>query len=985
MDGDLYDEFGNYIGPEIESESSEASDEDEGEDATIFESGTTNPGRQYASTGEDMADADDDDDENMQVVLHEDKKYYPSAVEVYGPDVETLVQEEDAQGLNQPIIAPVVVKKFSHHSAELPETTYKLEFLTDLMDNTSLIRNVAIIGHLHHGKTWFVDCLVEQTHPEFTQVDGKPIRFTDTLINEQERGVSIKSSPVTVVMQDIRQKSFLLNIMDTPGHVNFSDEVTAAMRLCDGVVLVIDAAEGIMMNTERLLKHALQQKLALTVCINKIDRLILELKLPPDEAYHKLRHILDEVNGLISNITGNAEDRPIISPLHGNVTFASSQYHLCFTLKSFAHVYNRHYGDAFDANEFAKRLWGDIYMDAKKRTFGKKSRDSDSSRTFIRFILEPIYKIFSLLVGDVDTMLNGVLSELGIKLTKSESNMNIRPLLRLIFQRYLGEFNGFVSMLVDCIPSPDVNAEKKINHIWRGSPDSQLTQSMHLCNANGPLVVHTTKQYSSQDASHFNVFGQVLSGTLYAHQTIRLLGEGYSAFDEEDSRVMTVGRLWIYESRYKIEVNAIPAGNWVLIEGIDAPVMKTSTIIDSGFDDELEIFHPLKFNTQTVVKIAVEPVNPSELPKMLEGLRKCNKSYPLLTTKVEESGEHVILGTGELYLDCVMHDLRKMYSEIDIKVADPVVSFAETVVETSSLKSYAETPNKKNKLTMLAEPLDKGLAEEIENDGISLRWSKDKVSAFFKTKYDWDVLAARSVWSFGPETNGPNVLMDDTLVSEVDKTCLSSVRDSIVQGFQWATREGPLCEEPIRNVKFKLLDARISSEPIERGGGQIIPTARRVTYSAFLMATPRLMEPYLIVEVIAPADCVPAVYTVLANRRGHITQDLPMPGSPLYTVKAFIPAMDSFGFETDLRTHTQGQAFCLTTFNHWQIVPGDPLDKSIVIKPLEPQPAPHLAREFMIKTRRRKGLSEDVSINKFFDDPMLLELAKQDLMFSYPV
>ena len=76
------------------------------------------------------------------------------------------------------------------------------------------------------------------------------------------------------------------------------------------------------------------------------------------------------------------------------------------------------------------------------------------------------------------------------------------------------------------------------------------------------------------------------------------------------------------------------------------------------------IFRPLKFNTHSVIKIAVEPVNPSELPKMLDGLRKVNKSYPLLQTKVEESGEHVVLGTGELYLDCVMHDLRKMYSEI---------------------------------------------------------------------------------------------------------------------------------------------------------------------------------------------------------------------------------------------------------------------------------------------------------------------------------
>merc|ERR1712215_563022 len=138
-----------------------------------------------------------------------------------------------------------------------------------------------------------------------------------------------------------------------------------------------------------------------------------------------------------------------------------------------------------------------------------------------------------------------------------------------------------------------------------------------------------------------------------------------------------------------------------------------------------------------------------------------------------------------------------------------------------------ETPNKKNKMTMIAEPMEKGL-------------------------------------------------VDDTLPSEVDKGLLGSVKESIVQGFQWGTREGPLCEEPIRNAKFKILDAVIASEPIHRGGGQIIPTSRRVAYSAFLMATPRLMEPYLFVEVSAPADCVSAVYTVLARRRGHVTQDAPV-------------------------------------------------------------------------------------------------------------
>lgn len=974
MDQDLYDEFGNYIGPELDSDDDDNDDDDLPDDDADYDRDDDDA---------DMDQDDMDDQGDMQVVLHEDKKYYPTAEEVYGPDVETIVQEEDTQPLTEPIIAPVKKKKFSMAEQDLPETTYDMEFLADLMDTPGLIRNVVLCGHLHHGKTSFVDCLLEQTHPGIEGPYDKDMRYTDTLFTEQERGVSIKSTPVTMVLPDTRNKSFLMNVFDTPGHVNFSDEVTAAFRLGDGAVVFVDAAEGVMLNTERLIKHALQERLALVLCINKIDRLILELKLPPTDAYFKLRHIVDEVNAIIS-MYAEDETAQIVSPVLSNVCFASSYYRFCFTLRSFAHIYSETYG-GLDEKKFAERLWGDVYFNNKTRKFSKKPSPSSSQRSFVEFILEPLYKIFAQVVGDVDECLPRVCDELGVHLTKEESKLNIRPLMRLICRRFFGDFTGFVDMCEEHIPSPVTNARRKIEHAYTGPMDSDLAEEMVQCQADGPLVIHTTKLFPTEDGTSFHVFGRVMNGTLYANQEVRILGENYTLQDEEDSRFGQVGRLWITEARYKIEVNRVPVGNWILMEGIDQPIVKTSTITDMTPHDELYIFRPLKFNTGSVMKIAVEPVNPSELPKMLDGLRKVNKSYPLLTTKVEESGEHIILGTGELYLDCVMHDLRKMYSEIDIKVADPVVSFCETVVETSSLKCFAETPNKKNKLTMIAEPLEKGLAEDIENEVVQISWPRKKLSEFFQTKYDWDLLAARSIWAFGPDATGPNILVDDTLPSEVDKNLLSAVKDSIVQGFQWATREGPLCDEPIRNVKFKILDATIAGEPIHRGGGQIIPTARRVAYSAFLMATPRMMEPYCFVEVMAPADCVSAVYTVLAKRRGHVTQDAPVPGSPLYTIKAFLPAIDSFGFETDLRTHTQGQAFCLSVFHHWQIVPGDPLDKSIIIRPLEAQPATHLAREFMIKTRRRKGLSEDVSINKFFDDPMLLELAKQDVMLSYPM
>jgi hypothetical protein len=133
-----------------------------------------------------------------------------------------------------------------------------------------------------------------------------------------------------------------------------------------------------------------------------------------------------------------------------------------------------------------------------------------------------------------------------------------------------------------------------------------------------------------------------------------------------------------------------------------------------------------------------------------------------------------------------------------------------------------------------------------------------------------------------------------------------------------------------------------------------------------------LLEPVYYVEVQAPADCVAAVYTVLSRRRGHVTRDIPKPGSPLYTVKAFIPVLDANGFETDLRTATQGQAFCQMNFDHWSVVPGDPTDTSIQLRPLEPATGQSLARDLVLKTRRRKGLSDSIAVSKYLEDEVSL-------------
>lgn len=978
----MYDEFGNYIGPDIEEEDVEAEQLDEHiEDDEEDEGDQRANGEHTAGEGGMELVAVEDLPSSSAVVLHEDKKYYPTAEEVYGPNTETLVQDEDTQPLTQPIIAPIKVKSFESLEKTLPDTTYSKDFLLGMMEHPDLIRNVALAGHLHHGKTSFLDLLVRQTHVKEWD-PSKELKYTDTRVDEQARGISIKSSPMTLVLPSASGKSFLVNIMDTPGHVNFSDEISASLRLCDGVVLVVDAVEGVMVQTERIIKHAIMEGLPLCLLINKIDRLVLELKLPPADAYHKLRHTIEEVNNIIVNNTIGGKTPQRISPLVNNVCFASSLMGGVFTLNSFASIYAQMYGGNLNVVQFASKLWGDIYFDENTRKFLKKAPSSSANRTFVEFILEPIYKLISQVVGETPKNMERTLVELGIRLKKNQLLMDSKPLLKVVLSSFFGQATGFVDMIAQHIPSPVVGAKQKVDTCYTGPLYGELYSSMVNCDSKGPLMIYITKMYHKPDCSSFDAFGRIISGTVRLGEKVKVLGEGYTMDDEEDMSMKDVSKLYIYESRYRIEVTRAYAGNWVLLEGVDSSIMKTATIT-SARNDECYIFRPLTFNTTSVVKVAVEPLNPSELPKMLEGLRKINKSYPLAVTKVEESGEHIVLGTGELYLDCILHDLRKMYSEIEIKVADPVVAFCETVVETSSIKCFAETPNKKNKFTMIAEPLEKGFAEDIETGKISLSNDKKRMGDYLTSKYGWDVLSARSIWAFGPESNGPNAVVDYTLPGEIDKNLLSTTRDSIVQGFQWATREGPLCDETMRNVKFKLLDATLASEPIHRGSGQVIPTARRVAYSSFLMATPRLMEPVYYVEIQAPVDCISAIYQVLELRRGHVTQDLPKAGSPLYTIKAFVPVIDSFGLETDIRAHTQGQAFCLSVFDHWSIVPGDPLDKSVVLRPLEPSPTPYLAREFMIKTRRRKGMSEDVSINKFFDDPMLLELARQDMEMSY--
>jgi elongation factor 2 len=148
----------------------------------------------------------------------------------------------------------------------------------------------------------------------------------------------------------------------------------------------------------------------------------------------------------------------------------------------------------------------------------------------------------------------------------------------------------------------------------------------------------------------------------------------------------------------KVEaVPEIPCGNTCGLVGVDQYLMKQGTISDHEDAHNIRV---MKYSVSPVVRVAVEPKNASDLPKLVEGLKKLSKSDPLVLCYTEESGEHIIAGCGELHVEICLNDLVNEYAKIEIKKSDPVVTYKETVSAESSQICLAKSPNKHNRLYM---------------------------------------------------------------------------------------------------------------------------------------------------------------------------------------------------------------------------------------------------------------------------------------------
>jgi len=253
----------------------------------------------------------------------------------------------------------------------------------------------------------------------------------------------------------------------------------------------------------------------------------------------------------------------------------------------------------------------------------------------------------------------------------------------------------------------------------------------------------------------------------------------------------------------------------------------------------------MKYSVSPVVRVAVDVKNASDLPKLVEGLKKLSKSDPLVVCTTEETGEHVIAGCGELHVEICLKDLEEEFAKCDIKKGDPVVTYKETVTEESSQMCLSKSPNKHNRLFMKGMPLTDDLTDLIEKGECGPKTESKERSKVLVDDFEWDKTDTQKIWCYGPNTDGPNMLVETAKGVQF----LSEIKDSYEASFQWATKEGVLCDENMRGIRFNIYDVTLHTDAIHRGGGQIVPTARRCLYACELTAVPAFQEPIFLVEI----------------------------------------------------------------------------------------------------------------------------------------
>ncbi|KAJ4355568.1 Cytoplasmic GTPase/eEF2-like protein (ribosomal biogenesis) [Didymosphaeria variabile] len=851
------------------------------------------------------------------------------------------------------------------------------EKLVSLQQAAEGIRNICILAHVDHGKTSLTDALIATNGIISPKLAGK-IRYLDSRPDEQLRGITMESSAISLYFSLLRRsapdakpehKEFLINLIDSPGHIDFSYEVSTASRLCDGAVVLVDAVEGVCSQTVTVLRQTWIEKLKPLLVINKMDRLITELKMSPGEAYTHLSKLLEQVNAVMgsfyqgermeddlrwrekmeerleaaaaekessnSSILDNGDsidttntpaeyeekdDEDIyFAPENNNVIFSSAIDGWAFTVRQFASLYERKLG--IKRSVLEKVLWGDFYLDPKsKRILGYKHlKGRHLKPMFVQLVLDNIWAVYEATTGGNNGKGDPAMVE---KITKS-LNLTIpahvlrsrdpRALLTTLFAAWLPLSTALLVSVTEHLPSPPKAQAERIPEIVDNSPGADYVAPevrdamVEFKTKDAPVVAYVSKMVSipeselpenkrrggalsaeearelgrkkraeiarqqalasggandvesvtealsgaaigesetpeeneetEEEAEHLIGFARIYSGTLSVGDEVYVLGPKFTParpHTAPEPQKVKVTALYLMMGRGLESLTTVPAGVVFGIGGLAGHVLKSGTLC-SQLPGSVNLAG-INMGTHPIVRVALEPENPYDLDKMINGLKLLVQSDPCAEYEVLPSGEHVILTAGELHLERCLKDLKERFAKCEIQAGAPIVPYRESIVAAAEMNPPKDpnlprgtvigvTVSKQVTVRLRVRPLPANVTEflgknagaikrlfsdqrdeeerqriahdtpaegpVVEQDGMQeaeqLETGHTLTFDEFKKQLqdafdDEDNKAQREVWTnvietiaaFGPRRIGPNILVDATK----EGICTKPLRDS---------------------------------------------------------------------------------------------------------------------------------------------------------------------------------------------------------------
>jgi ribosome assembly protein 1 len=822
------------------------------------------------------------------------------------------------------------------------------------------------------------------------------IRYLDSRPDEQLRGITMESSAISLYFSMLRRsapdatpvpKEYLINLIDSPGHIDFSSEVSTASRLCDGAVVLVDAVEGVCSQTVTVLRQTWTEKLKPLLVINKMDRLVTELKMTPGEAYIHLSKLLEQVNAVLGsffqgermeedlNWRERMEERVsaataakesavadqinddgeiqyeerddedlYFAPERNNVIFSSAVDGWAFTCRQFASLYEKKLG--IKRGTMEKVLWGNFYLDPKtKKVLGPKHlKGRNLKPMFVQLVLEPVWTVYQATTGGDHGKGDPTLLE---KVTKS-LNITVSPhiirardprlLMTTVFASWLPLSTALLVSVVESLPSPPAAQAERLPELLEDLPgsdhiDKSVKEAMvsFKNDPSDPVVAYVSKMVSipeselpenkrrpgqmtgeeardlarkkraeavraqggqeenntyavtdaldsvnlddyvpeheekKADPEHLIGFARIYSGTLSVGDKLYVIPPKWSPANPKagpQPEEITVTALYMLMGRNLESLTSVPAGVVFGIGGLEGKILKSGTLCSRV--DGAPNLAGVSMVGKPIVRVALEPVNPADLDKMINGLRLLVQSDPCAEYEQFENGEHVLLTAGELHLERCLTDLKERFALCDIQAGAPIVPYRETITKSEEMRPPADsklgrgcfvgtTSSKQVTIRLRVLPLpenvtefllknadaikklytnQKNITETEANDnevvadteltagrvmsGEELQKKMEQLLEEGKRREAWKGSVA-NIAAFGPRRTGPNLLIDATKdgimpkIFAADSSSESAPRagealhpehlaDKLTYAFQLGTAQGPLCNEPVQGI-----------------------------------------------------------------------------------------------------------------------------------------------------------------------------------------